>query len=331
MGMKNQKMPYFQLFQAFCMACLLLAGCSRKDRANPADIWSLLYETPTPTATERPFHPFIREWGTGGTGNGQFVDPIGVATDSAGNVYVAEVTGDRIQKFTEDGQFLLTWALNAAFGLAVSATDDIYVTELATNQVFKYDTNGNLVTTWGGTGPADGQLDLPYGIAVDRFGDVYVAELGNNRVQKFSANGIFILKWGGLPVTTTQGEFNAPIGVAVSSDDFVYVTDSNNFRVQKFDLMGKFVSEWGGYGGGYGKFQNPKAVATRGDFGIFVTDITLDNIQKFDKNEVFLGMWGRSGTILVKDFNDPWGVGLSSTGKIYVVDTLNNRIQVFGP
>jgi DNA-binding beta-propeller fold protein YncE len=42
---------------------------------------------------------FLGAWGSNGTGDGQFRNPRGVATDAAGHVYVADHGNDRIQKF----------------------------------------------------------------------------------------------------------------------------------------------------------------------------------------------------------------------------------------
>ena len=70
--------------------------------------------------------------------------------DVAGNVYVAETSNSRIQKFSSDGTFLMKWG--------------IY-------------------------GSDDGQLKYPSGVAVDATGNVYVADTGNRRIQKFSSDG----------------------------------------------------------------------------------------------------------------------------------------------
>ena len=43
---------------------------------------------------------FLTAWGSYGSGNGQFSNPIGVATDGSGNLYVADTNNNRIQKFT---------------------------------------------------------------------------------------------------------------------------------------------------------------------------------------------------------------------------------------
>ncbi len=52
---------------------------------------------------------FINSWGSTGSGNGQFLDPIGIAVDGDGNVYVTDWGNNRVQKFTSDGAFLTKW------------------------------------------------------------------------------------------------------------------------------------------------------------------------------------------------------------------------------
>ena len=54
------------------------------------------------------------QWGTSGSGDGQFSNPLGVTTDPAGNVYVADAGNDRIQKFTSAGTFLTKWGTDGS-------------------------------------------------------------------------------------------------------------------------------------------------------------------------------------------------------------------------
>jgi streptogramin lyase len=59
----------------------------------------------------------IREWGTPGTGPGQFRLPHSIQIDEEGIVYVADRENGRVQRFTQDGTYLGEWA---AFGKTFS-------------------------------------------------------------------------------------------------------------------------------------------------------------------------------------------------------------------
>src|SRR6267142_1715309 len=54
---------------------------------------------------------FILKWGTSGSANGQFLTPRGMATDAAGNVYVVDAGNNRVQKFGNNGNFLLKFGI----------------------------------------------------------------------------------------------------------------------------------------------------------------------------------------------------------------------------
>jgi DNA-binding beta-propeller fold protein YncE len=64
---------------------------------------------------------------------------------------------------------------------------------------------------------------------------------------------------------------------------------------------------------------------------MYVSDTNNDRIQKFDSNGNFITTWGRYGTGNGQFFN-PNGITVdTSSGYVYVADTLNHRIQVFAP
>ncbi|GAC1324876.1 MAG: hypothetical protein NVSMB25_22830 [Thermoleophilaceae bacterium] len=91
--------------------------------------------------------------GSAGSGNGEFSDPRGMATDAVGDFFVADHGNNRIQKFSPDGVFLARLGRNGGDGSP-------------------------------GAGP--GEFRQPRGLAIDGDGDIYVADKSNNRIQKLS-------------------------------------------------------------------------------------------------------------------------------------------------
>jgi DNA-binding beta-propeller fold protein YncE len=83
---------------------------------------------------------FVAQWGARGQADGQFIEPYGVATDAAGNLYVADSLNHRIQKFSPAGAFLGKWGtlgtgagqFNEPRAVAVGPSGSVYVTISAT-------------------------------------------------------------------------------------------------------------------------------------------------------------------------------------------------------
>ncbi len=73
--------------------------------------------------------------------------------------------------------------------MAVDNASNIYVTDLSFNRVQKFGTGtGNLLLTWGSAGSSLGQFNGPVGVALDGPLNVLVGDSNNYRVQKFSTN-----------------------------------------------------------------------------------------------------------------------------------------------
>jgi streptogramin lyase len=128
-----------------------------------------------------------------GNGPGEFDDPKDVATDPAGDIYVADGDNNRMQKLSPTGAFLTQTTglldpsgLDHALELMAPATllNRMWITAQGSNQFFKLDDTGAIIQTEGGTGTAVGQFMAPYGLAADCDGNVFVADSSNNRIQR---------------------------------------------------------------------------------------------------------------------------------------------------
>ncbi len=199
----------------------------------------------------------ISSWGAAGTAAGQFTDLCCLASDSLGNIYVADTNferfnqqGQRIQKFNADGEFILQWGGYAA------------CTDVAGNKL----------------ACAAGKFHSPRGIAVDRSGDqdiVVVADHYNARIQRFTPQGDFV----------SQFEiFTEPEQLAIDHGDIYLTTFSDGSTgnsVFKYSATGEFLSEFGGFGSQPGRFRVPSYLALGADGLIYVSDRENNRIQSF--------------------------------------------------
>lgn len=208
-----------------------------------------------------------------------FYEPLAVAADSEGNIYVAN---------------------QGAYGIK------------------KFDRAGRFVGQWGKRGGGNGEFEAPVAIAVDNRNDeVYVADDYSTwdrppqmRVQKFTKDGKFIKKFGEhfgvdwrplgwlpvfFPSLTNIPDINYPAGIAVDGKGFVYVVEQGKSRINKYDRGGKLVLSFGGErGDGPGQFNMqgvrgwPVGIAVDGANNVYVCDEGNDRVQKFDENGKFL-------------------------------------------
>ncbi|MCC2647621.1 MAG: pknD, partial [Nitrososphaeraceae archaeon] len=98
---------------------------------------------------------FITKWGTEGDSKGQLNSPAGIDVDSSGNLYVADDGNSRIQKFTNNGDFITMWG-----------SKDVYVAEQGNFRIQKFTADGKFITKWGTEGADDDQFQDPHSVIV---------------------------------------------------------------------------------------------------------------------------------------------------------------------
>jgi PKD repeat protein len=135
----------------------------------------------------------LAEWGSYGTGNGQFAAIAGITVNSSGYVYAVDKDNNRVQLFNPTGDYVSQWGSNgvgngvfdAPIGLTVNSSDYVYVADSKNYRVQVFDPNGTYVSGWGSAGNGNGQFMNPCDIAVDH-GNAYITDLGNSRIQKYT-------------------------------------------------------------------------------------------------------------------------------------------------
>jgi outer membrane protein assembly factor BamB len=271
--------------------------------------------TPTraPTITPTPQMASIAsQFGSAGTQPGFFNDARSLALDGAGNIYVADYQGGRVQAFDASGKFLTQWnagnARTLIFGLAASRQGIVYV--VADGEIKKYE---------GATGKALGALSYPGGnkfasMAVTGDGNVYamwyeartglITSIEGHRedLVRFDAEGNVKQIFRGI-ISSQSGypELDAQIAVDGLGNLFLVASNAEHY-VFTFSADGKFVNKFGTRGDQPGQMSSPKAIALDARGRLFIADSST--VHVFESSGQFVDRFKVNGVIGQMAFND---------------------------
>lgn len=175
-----------------------------------------------------------------------------------------------------------------------------------------------------GTGP--GFFNKPRSVAVDAQDFLYVVDM-TGRVQKFDPAGRWQLLWQ-MP-ETDKGKAK---GMETAPGGGVLVIEPHYHRVNHYSPEGRLLAQWGEHGTNRGQFWFPRAIAAspRGEF--FVSEYgVVERVQRFRvADHAFVDSLGSEGNG-PGQFNRAEGLGVDREGRVYVADSCNHRVQIFGP
>ena len=294
--------------------------------------------------------------GSFGSGNAataaQLRNPLGVAVDGSGNLYIADRNNNRIRKVNSsgnistvagtgtsgssgDGAAATAAQLNWPEGVAVDGSGNLYIADTYNHRIRKVDSDGNISTVaGGGASLANGiaattaRLSFPNRVAVDGSGNLYIA---NTRgISKVSAAGVI--------TTTTQ--VRHPQGVALDGSGNLYLADAYNHRIRKVDTAGVITTVAGGAigtgGAGVGaRLNRPYDVALDGSGNLYIADERNHRIRKVDSSGNIStvagngtsGFSGDGAAATAALLHIPRGVAVDGSGNVYIADTNNHRIR----
>ncbi len=157
---------------------------------------------------------FISEFGSVGSGPGQFDLVHGIAVDRENNIYVSDRRNHRIQIFTEDGVLLDEWPdIWDPVAILIDVNDSVWILDATLNRILKYNLDGQLLDYFGTYGEASslgrpgftcsdeaavaaagldhdhsgacGGFSLPHQMSIDSEGNLYVAQFGGPWIDKY--------------------------------------------------------------------------------------------------------------------------------------------------
>ena len=246
--------------------------------------------------------------------NATLYNPLAVATDKDGNIYIADtlnhcirkvtastgiittIAGTGFQGFSIDGTNATLANLQRPSSVAVDAAGNIYIADTRNYRIRKVSASTGIISTVAGTGTAgftgDGGLATnatlynPLAVATDKDGNVYIADTLNHCIRKVTVSTGIITTIAGRGTRGFNGDnidaqtalLRDPKGVSVDSLGNVYIADSNNYRIRKvLASTGKIVTV---AGTGTMGFSGDGVNATSAELN-YVAGIVVDAANNF--------------------------------------------------
>jgi ribosomal protein L7/L12/sugar lactone lactonase YvrE len=243
------------------------------------------------------FARVVESFGGEGNGPGLFDDPRLVAVDPAGDVFVADYSDGRVQKFDVSGKFRFLWNIgddSYLNGLGADRSGNVYV--LNHGQIWKYDgSNGKLL----GQLANDGERRFD-ALATTLDGGL-VAAANSQDILRFNADGqvVFSLADAGVALSGKPESIN---DIAVDGVGNLYLIGDDTSTIYKYAPDGQLLARFGSEGDEPGQFRAPSTIAVDGQGRIYVSD--FKGIQVFATDGRYLGQFGVQGFAYGMDFTD---------------------------
>lgn len=295
--------------------------------------------------------------------------PWDVATDAAGNLYIADAGNNSIRKVDATTGQMTTIAdigLNFPRGVAVDTQGNVYVADSKNGRIGKIDlATGNLITL------VDA-LTEPQGIAVDAQGNIYFTDHLGHRIQKLNVNNASLLTIGGTGnysdskatgymqdgQVATALDIGYPEDLTVDANGNVYFTSRYSQRVHKIDATTGVLStvagsgpmgsgsSYGGYAGDNGPATNallkhPTGVKLDALGNIYIVDRDNQCIRRVNANTGIIttiagvgtvaGFYGDNIIATNAHLYTPQSIAIGQNGQVFIADMNNHRIAQLIP
>ena len=281
---------------------------------------------------------------------------------------MTRVAGNGKPGYSGDGGPALSAQLNSPQGLAIDSAGDIYIADML-NQVVRYVSGSTgIITTIAGNGtaglngdygiPTQAQLDLPTAVALDAQNNLYICDSANNVIRQV-ANGVIVPYLGSyIPGytgdTTGTISMNNPTDIFFDANWNLWIADFGNGAVREYGTNGIASTVAGPPAGGgaitytEGGFATdtvlagPHGVAVDGSGNVYIADAGDNRVREVATANTLggsarittfagagaAGFAGDGAAANAAELNTPNAVAVDRSGNVYIVDLYNYRVRV---
>jgi uncharacterized protein (TIGR03437 family) len=302
--------------------------------------------------------------GTGGDGGSalaaQFLFPLGITVDAAGNVYIADRDANVVRRIATDGTISTVAGsggqLNQPFGVAVDGSGNIFVSDTGNQRVVRISPDGRYTILAGGL------LNGPEGIALDSAGNLYIADTFNGRIRKAAPDGTLTTVAGTGSTGIFSGDngpavnaaLSLPTDVTVDRAGNLYIADFGNSRVRRVGADGIITTIAGSANGAPPAdgalainvlLNGPTGVAVDRTGAVYLVESGIGSGTGLSRGDYLVykistagvlnayagtgtpSYSGDGGPAAAAQLNAAAGVAVDSQGTLYIADTLNQRLR----
>jgi trimeric autotransporter adhesin len=282
----------------------------------------------------------------------------GLATDAAGNFYVANTYDNQVGEISAPS----TWTPEKSDPTTLTGTATLIAGK--DEWVTSHSSHGRLLDLGNGGPAVDATLNTPSAVAVDGKGDVFIADTENNMVREVAPDGVIRTIAGtGQPGYSGDGgpavdaRLDDPSGVAVNAQGDLFIADTVNNVIREVAPNGiirtiagdpadiKKYGRGGPLGGGYAGdggpaadalLQHPQGLSVDSKGDLFIADTGNSVIREITPSgtiKTVVGEGGKfsdtgdGGQATSATLNAPTDVAVDAAGDLYIADTGNNALR----
>jgi sugar lactone lactonase YvrE len=276
---------------------------------------------------------------------------------------ITTIAGTNVQGFSGDGGPAASATLDSPVGLALDTANNLYIADSHNHRIRKLNLGTGTITTIAGTTPgfsgdnapaSSAQLNLPTALALDSANNLYIADTGNHRIRRIDAKTGIITTVAGNGLQGFSGDngiasaaaIDSPGGLAFDATNDLFITDTHNHRVRRLDAITGVITTIAGSGlptfsGDMGQatiaaFNLPRGITIDSAGNLYVADSGNQRIRRIDATTNLITtvagdgtqtFSGDDGLAIAASLDTPSDAAITPTGLLTFADSGNQRIR----